>query len=65
MFNQEYASLPETVRLHRANAIVAVAKSGWQHITEADIDAIQQEIEEEPAPAIKEKLRLALGSSGL
>jgi hypothetical protein len=64
LFNLEYASLPETVRLHRANAILAVVKSGWQHITEADIDAIEREIEEEPSSAVKEKLRLALGGGG-
>lgn len=65
LFNLEYASLPETVRLHRANAILAVAKSDWQHVTEADIDAIEREIEEEPSSAVKEKLRLALGGGGL
>lgn len=58
LFDSEHSRLPETVRADRANAVVAVAHSGWR--MDMDMEAFKREIEDEPSGTIKETLRRAL-----
>jgi len=60
LFGVEHTRFPEAIRLSRADAIVALARSGWKQVIEERIDTIRNDIGEEPSAAVKEKLQAAL-----